>query len=101
MTNSLGLVLTLVTLSSNCLKLTTSLLEGYINGQVKVVVKKGRFVLHQVGISLVLVLMGYLGLLAFLILTERLTRCSLKKIFKAPLIDSSTNTSPPRTQFDL
>ena len=40
MTNSLGLVLTLVTLSSNCLKLTTSLLEGYINGQVKVVVKK-------------------------------------------------------------
>ena len=35
MTNSLGLVLTLVTLSSNCLKLTTSLLEGYINGQVE------------------------------------------------------------------
>ena len=36
LTNSVGLVLTLVTLSSNCLKLTTSLLEGYINGQVDV-----------------------------------------------------------------
>ena len=36
MVNSLGLVLTIITLSSNCLKLTTSLLEGYINGQVKV-----------------------------------------------------------------
>ena len=36
MVNSLGLVLTILTLSSNCLKLTTSLLEGYINGQVKV-----------------------------------------------------------------
>ena len=36
LTNSVGLVLTLVTLSSNCLKLTTSLLEGYINGQVGV-----------------------------------------------------------------
>ena len=72
--NSVGLVLTLVTLSSNCLKLTTSLLEGYINGQVKVkLVFNGD--LKQVGISLVLVLMGYLGLLAFLILTERLTRC--------------------------
>ena len=72
--NSLGLVLTILTLSSNCLKLTTSLLEGYINGQVKVkLVFNGD--LKQVGISLVLVLMGYLGLLAFLILTERLTRC--------------------------
>ena len=40
MTNSLGLVLTLVTLSSNCLKLTTSLLEGYINGQVEIGVRK-------------------------------------------------------------
>ena len=28
----------------------------------------------QVGVSLLLVLMGYLGLLVFLILTERLTR---------------------------
>ena len=74
MVNSLGLVLTILTLSSNCLKLTTSLLEGYINGQVKVkMVFNGDF--KQVGISLVLVLMGYLGLLAFLILTERLTRC--------------------------
>ena len=74
MVNSLGLVLTIITLSSNCLKLTTSLLEGYINGQVKVkLVFNGD--LKQVGISLVLVLMGYLGLLAFLILTERLTRC--------------------------
>ena len=74
MVNSLGLVLTIITLSSNCLKLTTSLLEGYINGQVKVkMVFNGDF--KQVGISLVLVLMGYLGLLAFLILTERLTRC--------------------------
>ena len=74
MVNSLGLVLTILTLSSNCLKLTTSLLEGYINGQVKVkMVFNGD--LKQVGISLVLVLMGYLGLLAFLILTERLTRC--------------------------
>ena len=74
MVNSLGLVLTIITLSSNCLKLTTSLLEGYINGQVKVkMVFNGD--LKQVGISLVLVLMGYLGLLAFLILTERLTRC--------------------------
>ena len=74
MVNSLGLVLTILTLSSNCLKLTTSLLEGYINGQVKVkLVFNGD--LKQVGISLVLVLMGYLGLLAFLILTERLTRC--------------------------
>ena len=77
MTNSLGLVLTLVTLSSNCLKLTTSLLEGYINGQVEIVFRKGMIsgFENQVGISLVLVLMGYLGLLAFLILTERLTRC--------------------------
>ena len=74
MVNSLGLVLTILTLSSNCLKLTTPLLEGYINGQVKVtMVFNGD--LKQVGISLVLVLMGYLGLLAFLILTERLTRC--------------------------
>ena len=74
MVNSLGLVLTILTLSSNCLKLTTSLLEGYINGQVKVkLVFNGD--LKQVGISLVLVLLGYLGLLAFLILTERLTRC--------------------------
>ena len=32
--NSVGLVLTLVTLSSNCLQLTTSLLDGYVSGQV-------------------------------------------------------------------
>ena len=86
LTNSVGLVLTLVTLSSNCLKLTTSLLDGYINGQVDVMnneqqssivggtSKESNADFTQVGVSLLLVLMGYLGLLVFLILTERLTR---------------------------
>lgn len=35
LTNSLGLVLTLTTLSSNTLHLTTSLLDGYVSGQVQ------------------------------------------------------------------
>lgn len=56
--NSLGLSLTLMVLSSGCLQLTTSLLDGYVTGQVWV--------------SLLLVLTGYLGLVAFLVVVERL-----------------------------
>ena len=74
LTNSLGLVLTLTTLSSNILHLTTSLLDGYVSGQVLHNTTPHHITSLQVGVSLLLVLMGLLGLLVFLVLTERLAR---------------------------
>ena len=74
MANSVGLVLTLVTLSSNGLQLTTSLLDAYISGQVDQLLFCCAHGVSQVGVSLLLVIMGYLSLLLFLIMTEHVTR---------------------------